>query len=252
MDPDAVSGHLPPLLCQDDHANLYSVNGHFVSLEQNRFWAGSGRILLGLLLHPDPGRTCQWQVSDSAGENGAEWQRWAANLHGILGVAVQALTLWCLLFIRVGGERVLFISACSWALITAATPLLAHLGSHTLALITLSRFLMGLLQGEHYANLFMIVDSWWSGLSCSGFWLLTTCPLFGNCTKTDRSVLSSSFCLIIWLMFVSEFADLLSETLPWSDAHPWWLQNPCLRPWWPLGPRVFKHFRVIQLVISKL
>ncbi|KAK5895349.1 hypothetical protein CesoFtcFv8_011946 [Champsocephalus esox] len=54
---------------------------------------------------------------------------------------------------KVGGERVLFVSAASWSLITAVTPLLAHLGSHTLALMTLARFLMGLTQGVFFPSL---------------------------------------------------------------------------------------------------
>ncbi|MED6236618.1 hypothetical protein ATANTOWER_011746, partial [Ataeniobius toweri] len=54
---------------------------------------------------------------------------------------------------RVGGERVLFISAASWALITAGTPVLAHLGSHTLALMTTARILMGILQGVFFPSL---------------------------------------------------------------------------------------------------
>ncbi|XP_051281363.1 solute carrier family 17 member 9 isoform X2 [Dicentrarchus labrax] len=54
---------------------------------------------------------------------------------------------------KVGGERVLFISAASWGLITAGTPLLAHLGSHTLALMAMARFLMGLLQGVFFPSL---------------------------------------------------------------------------------------------------
>ncbi|XP_041654978.1 solute carrier family 17 member 9-like [Cheilinus undulatus] len=54
---------------------------------------------------------------------------------------------------KVGGERVLFISAVSWSLITAGTPLLAKLGSHTLALMTMARFLMGLLQGVFFPSL---------------------------------------------------------------------------------------------------
>ncbi|KAM3617655.1 uncharacterized protein V6R79_009324 [Siganus canaliculatus] len=54
---------------------------------------------------------------------------------------------------RVGGERVLFISGVSWTLITACTPLLARLGTHTLAAMTLSRFLMGLLQGVFFPSL---------------------------------------------------------------------------------------------------
>ncbi|XP_071333196.1 voltage-gated purine nucleotide uniporter SLC17A9-like isoform X2 [Trachinotus anak] len=54
---------------------------------------------------------------------------------------------------KVGGERVLVISAASWALITAGTPLLAQLGSHTLAVMTVARFLMGLLQGVFFPSL---------------------------------------------------------------------------------------------------
>uniref|UniRef100_A0A3B3VB72 Solute carrier family 17 member 9 n=1 Tax=Poecilia latipinna TaxID=48699 RepID=A0A3B3VB72_9TELE len=54
---------------------------------------------------------------------------------------------------KVGGERVLFISAASWALITAGTPVLAHLGPHTLALMTVARVLMGLLQGVFFPSL---------------------------------------------------------------------------------------------------
>ncbi|CAJ1084640.1 solute carrier family 17 member 9-like [Xyrichtys novacula] len=54
---------------------------------------------------------------------------------------------------KVGGERVLFISAASWSLTTAATPLLAKLGSHSLALMTMARFLMGLLQGVFFPSL---------------------------------------------------------------------------------------------------
>lgn len=51
-------------------------------------------------------------------------------------------------WLRIGGERVVVIAAASWGLVTAATPLLAQLGSHVLALMTISRFLMGLSQGE--------------------------------------------------------------------------------------------------------
>ncbi|XP_031701750.1 solute carrier family 17 member 9-like isoform X1 [Anarrhichthys ocellatus] len=54
---------------------------------------------------------------------------------------------------EVGGERVLFISSVLWALVTAGTPLLAHLGSHTLALMALARFLMGVLQGVFFPSL---------------------------------------------------------------------------------------------------
>uniref|UniRef100_A0A3P9KS50 Voltage-gated purine nucleotide uniporter SLC17A9 n=1 Tax=Oryzias latipes TaxID=8090 RepID=A0A3P9KS50_ORYLA len=53
----------------------------------------------------------------------------------------------------VGGERVLLMSAASWALITAGTPLLAHFGSHQLFFMTLARILMGLLQGVFFPSL---------------------------------------------------------------------------------------------------
>ncbi|XP_029995536.1 solute carrier family 17 member 9-like [Sphaeramia orbicularis] len=54
---------------------------------------------------------------------------------------------------KMGGERVLLMSAVLWALITAATPLLAHLGSHTVFFMSTARFLMGLFQGVFFPSL---------------------------------------------------------------------------------------------------
>lgn len=54
---------------------------------------------------------------------------------------------------KIGGERVLLMSAVSWGLITAITPLLAKLSSRTLFLMTSARFLMGLLQGVFFPSL---------------------------------------------------------------------------------------------------
>uniref|UniRef100_A0A3P8X1X9 Solute carrier family 17 member 9 n=1 Tax=Cynoglossus semilaevis TaxID=244447 RepID=A0A3P8X1X9_CYNSE len=54
---------------------------------------------------------------------------------------------------KVGGERVLVVSTALWAMITIATPLLAHFGSHALFLMALSRFLMGVLQGVFFPSL---------------------------------------------------------------------------------------------------
>lgn len=59
MDPGAVYGHMPPLLRPDDHAGVRRFHGHQIPLEQNRLWSGPGWVLLGLLLHADPGRTRQ-------------------------------------------------------------------------------------------------------------------------------------------------------------------------------------------------
>ncbi|XP_077369425.1 voltage-gated purine nucleotide uniporter SLC17A9-like [Festucalex cinctus] len=58
---------------------------------------------------------------------------------------------------KIGGERVLFLSATSWAVVTAATPTLAHLGSHTLALMTMARVLMGILQGVFFPSLASLI-----------------------------------------------------------------------------------------------
>ncbi|XP_061702038.1 voltage-gated purine nucleotide uniporter SLC17A9-like isoform X2 [Syngnathoides biaculeatus] len=58
---------------------------------------------------------------------------------------------------RIGGERVLLFSATSWAAVTAATPLLARLGSHSLALMTLARVLMGVLQGVFFPSLASLI-----------------------------------------------------------------------------------------------
>ncbi|XP_033824826.1 solute carrier family 17 member 9-like [Periophthalmus magnuspinnatus] len=54
---------------------------------------------------------------------------------------------------KIGGERVLLMSAASWGVITAGTPLMARLCSRTLFLMTTARFLMGLLQGVFFPSL---------------------------------------------------------------------------------------------------
>ncbi|KAG9332532.1 hypothetical protein JZ751_014630 [Albula glossodonta] len=54
---------------------------------------------------------------------------------------------------RVGGEKVLLLSAAAWGAMTAFTPVLARLCSQPIVSMTLARFLMGLLQGVHYPSL---------------------------------------------------------------------------------------------------
>lgn len=63
---------------------------------------------------------------------------------------VKAKTNLMLLFrvLRVGGEKVLLLSAAAWGSMTAFTPILAHFCSQPILSMTLARFLMGLLQGE--------------------------------------------------------------------------------------------------------
>ncbi|KAI2661710.1 hypothetical protein H4Q32_007361 [Labeo rohita] len=57
---------------------------------------------------------------------------------------------------RIGGERVLLLSTSSWAVMTAITPLLANIGLQPLVSMTVSRFLLGVLQGVHYPSLVSI------------------------------------------------------------------------------------------------
>ncbi|XP_044241860.2 solute carrier family 17 member 9 isoform X3 [Ursus arctos] len=54
---------------------------------------------------------------------------------------------------RIGGEKVIVLSASAWGFITAATPLLAHLSSAHLVFMTFSRILTGLLQGVYFPAL---------------------------------------------------------------------------------------------------
>ncbi|XP_011372437.1 solute carrier family 17 member 9 [Pteropus vampyrus] len=49
---------------------------------------------------------------------------------------------------RVGGEKIILLSATAWGVITTATPLLTHLGGAHLVFMTFSRILTGLLQGR--------------------------------------------------------------------------------------------------------
>lgn len=58
-------------------------------------------------------------------------------------------------FYRIGGERVLLLSTPSWAVMTAITPLLANTGLRPLVTMTVTRFLLGAIQGESTVR-----DSW--------------------------------------------------------------------------------------------
>ncbi|XP_030067815.1 voltage-gated purine nucleotide uniporter SLC17A9 [Microcaecilia unicolor] len=54
---------------------------------------------------------------------------------------------------KVGGEKVLLLSASAWGLLTTITPFVAHMTSVPLVFLTSLRFLMGLLQGVHFPAL---------------------------------------------------------------------------------------------------
>ena len=185
MDRDAAVGHMPALLCPRQHACLRRLHEPGLRLEQERVRRRAQQLLLGLL--PDSGggrppggpvipaprarlgegapRNGMWGLEDPRSEQGWAWP--ALSCLGVLSslgtpsppqqdLLVQPiLATWlhssawppscppC----RIGGEKVILLSASAWGFITMATPLLAHLGSAHLAFMTFSRILTGLLQG---------------------------------------------------------------------------------------------------------
>ncbi|XP_068118741.1 voltage-gated purine nucleotide uniporter SLC17A9 [Hyperolius riggenbachi] len=54
---------------------------------------------------------------------------------------------------KVGGERVLLVSAVVWGFITLVTPVATHATTSSLLLVSFLRFLMGLMQGVHFPAL---------------------------------------------------------------------------------------------------
>ncbi|XP_033623011.1 solute carrier family 17 member 9 isoform X2 [Fukomys damarensis] len=54
---------------------------------------------------------------------------------------------------RIGGEKVILLSATTWGFVTVATPMLAHLSNARLVSMAFSRVLTGLLQGVYFPAL---------------------------------------------------------------------------------------------------
>nr|XP_046252934.1 solute carrier family 17 member 9-like isoform X2 [Scatophagus argus] len=161
---------------------------------------------------------------------------------------------------KVGGERVLFISAASWALITAGTPLLAHLGSHTLALMTMSRVLMGLLQGVFFPSLAslcsrrvvkgergLLMSTMHSGshlgtLLAGGMGSLVLDQYGWESMFYITGFLSGLWALLVWQCFlkgevVSKQREL-TEDSQWSLSRTFWLRLFKKPPVWAM---VFTH-----------
>lgn len=89
---------------------------------------------------------------EGSSEEGWPWHLPAGSLVPQLSLAPQLLRHRPLVPSRIGGEKVILLSASAWGFITAATLLLAHLGSAHLVFMTFSRILTGLLQGRHTAG----------------------------------------------------------------------------------------------------
>ncbi|XP_059561053.1 voltage-gated purine nucleotide uniporter SLC17A9 isoform X2 [Myotis daubentonii] len=125
MDGDAAAGHMPAILRPRQHAHLHRLHEPGLRLEQERSRHCAQQLLLGLLPDSDPG----WPPGGPLPH------------HCPLGPS------------RIGGEKVILLSASAWGFLTAATPLLARLGSAHLAFMTFSRVLTGLLQGVYFPAL---------------------------------------------------------------------------------------------------
>lgn len=136
VDRGAPAGNMPPLLRPRGDADLCRQPGGKVQLEQEGVWNGAEQLLLGLLLHPSVRGLRQRQVRKQKSHCGRS-SAWRFNERPL---ATR----------RVGGEKVLLLAATAWGSLTAFTPILAHICSQPIFSMTLSRFLMGLLQGETY------------------------------------------------------------------------------------------------------
>ncbi|KAF0035647.1 hypothetical protein F2P81_010959 [Scophthalmus maximus] len=128
---------------------------------------------------------------------------------------------------KVGGERVLLVSVATWALITALTPLVAQLGSHTLALMTTARFLMGLLQGEVSPRQLESLsgDSNFSQWNLSHWIRLLQKPPVWAMVFAHMCTASTSNTLLSWLptYFKESFPDATGSVynvIPWLVAIP--------------------------------
>ncbi|XP_074536643.1 voltage-gated purine nucleotide uniporter SLC17A9-like [Halichoeres trimaculatus] len=161
---------------------------------------------------------------------------------------------------KVGGERVLFISAVSWSLLTFITPLLAKLGSHTFALMTLARFLMGLLQGVFFPSLASLCShrvvegerGFVMSTMSSGSYLGTLIAGGMGSLMLDwygwesifytSGFLSGLWALIVWLFFLKGEVILKpvksSAASEWSLSRKRWLRLFKEPPVWAM---VFAH-----------
>ncbi|XP_078092694.1 solute carrier family 17 member 9b isoform X2 [Mustelus asterias] len=60
---------------------------------------------------------------------------------------------------RLGGDKILLLSATSWGSVITLTPLVVHWSSTPIVFLTLSRFLMGLLQGVFFPSLTSLLSN---------------------------------------------------------------------------------------------
>ncbi|CAL8319454.1 unnamed protein product [Merluccius merluccius] len=156
---------------------------------------------------------------------------------------------------KVGGERILFFSTASWAVVTAATPLLGHVETHSVAAMMIGRLLMGLLQGVFYPSVVSLCSqrvveaerSFLMSVAGSGCYLGTL--LMGGAGSLvlewygwetvfyATGLLSGLWALVVWQYFLKGKL-LSSNTSCWSVSKLRWLRLLKKSPMWAL---VFAH-----------
>ncbi|KAM3872087.1 voltage-gated purine nucleotide uniporter SLC17A9-like [Diretmus argenteus] len=174
---------------------------------------------------------------------------------------------------KLGGERVLFFSAASWAAITAVTPLLAQLG-HSLIVMTIARFLMGLSQGVHFPSLASLCSqrvvegerALWTSTMHSGVYLGTLLvgglgslmlELYGwESVFYGTGFLSAVWAFVVWQSLLKgelmPKQTLFSFGSPWSLSRIRWL-SLLKKP--PVCAMVFAHMcscSILYLLMSWL
>ncbi|KAM4610305.1 voltage-gated purine nucleotide uniporter SLC17A9 isoform 2-T4 [Polymixia lowei] len=161
---------------------------------------------------------------------------------------------------KVGGERILFLSTASWAAIIASTPLLAQLGTHQLAAMTIARFLMGLLQGVFYPSLASLCSQrvpegergFMMSTINSGCYLGTLLmgglgSLMLNCCGWESVFYGTGFLSGLWALIVWQFllkGQIIPKYMLSSHVSHW--SSPRIR-WWrlikkqPVWAMIFSH-----------
>ncbi|XP_008317742.1 solute carrier family 17 member 9 [Cynoglossus semilaevis] len=159
---------------------------------------------------------------------------------------------------KVGGERVLVVSTALWAMITIATPLLAHFGSHALFLMALSRFLMGVLQGVFFPSLASICSQrvlegergflmstmhsgCYMGTLVAGGMGSVILDLYGwQSLFYSFGVLSVLWALFVWMFFLK--GEVTPKQVKTNNSSQWtWLRLLALLKNPPVWAMVFTH-----------
>ncbi|XP_043566003.1 solute carrier family 17 member 9b [Chiloscyllium plagiosum] len=101
---------------------------------------------------------------------------------------------------RLGGDKILLLSATSWGSVITLTPLIVHWSSTPILFLTLSRFLMGLFQGVFFPSL---------------------SSLFSNRVReSERAFTSSAVCTgsQVGTLIIGAFGSVLLDWFGWESV----------------------------------